>query len=143
MKSSLNLLLTLFLISLLPNNSIAMWAGMSDAELIEQSDLIVKATYIGSSTVILNKEKLHLGVLNIEDTLKGDKQDVVFIRLSLRPKNFPQRSDEINFKAGQKGLWFIEKDAQRDGVYEIKHPQRFLPEQQFKSRLPALFKLLD
>ena len=120
-----------------------MWAGISDSQLINESNLIVKATYIGATTIGIDQNKYHLGVLNIEDILKGDKQAVVFIHLPVRPKGFPQRSDEINFKKRQKGIWFLEKDLQHEGIYEINHPQRFIPETQYKNRLPALFKLLD
>ena len=136
------ILFSIFMIALLPIGSSAMWARMTDAELIKQSNLIVKATYIGSTTISVDKKKLHLGVLHIEDTLKGNQQGVVFIRLGSTTKGFPKKSDEISFKLNQKGMWFLEKNIEQEGVYIINRPDRFIPEEQFKNRLPALFKLL-
>jgi len=137
------ILLSIFLIALLPISSSAMWARMTDAELIKQSSLIAKASYIGANTITLNKKKYRLGILKIEDTLKGEQQEVVFIRLPIIRKGLPQRSDEIHFTPDQKGLWFLEKFIEQEGIYIINRPDRFIPEEQFKNRLPALFKLLD
>jgi len=137
------ILFSIFMIALLPIGSSAMWARMTDAELIKQSNIIIKATYIGSSTIRVNNKELHLGVLHIEETLKGNQQGVVFIRLGSTAKGFPKRSDEISFKLNQKGMWFLEKNIEQEGVYIINRLDRFIPEEQFKNRLPALFKLLD
>ena len=134
--------LGILLLALVPSSSYAMWAGIPDTQLVK-SPLIVKANYIGTTTLTLNKKQLQLGVLKVTETLKGNKQDVVLIRLRISPANSPRSSNEISFQLGQKGMWFLERDNQRKGVYEIKHPQRFIPEQQFKRRLPALLKLLD
>jgi len=135
--------LGILLLALLSTNAYAMWVGMSDAQLIKQSNLVVKATYIGATTLTLNKKKYHLGALSIEGTLKGDMQDVVFIRLSSRPKGSPKRSDEISFKPGQQGVWFLEKIIEQEGIYEINRPDRFIPAEQLKNRLPAILKLID
>lgn len=134
--------LGILLLVLVPSSSYAMWAGIPDTQLVK-SPLIVKARYIGTTTLTLNKKQLQLGVLKVTETLKGNKQDVVLIRLRISSANSPRSSNEISFQLGQKGMWFLERDNQRKGVYEIKHPQRFIPEQQFKKRLPALLKLLD
>ena len=136
-------LLGILFLMLLSSNSFAMWAGIPDAQLVKQSDLIIKARYIGATTLKLNKEQLHLGVLKVKDILKGSKREVVLIRNTPTPSGSARRSDEITFQTGQYGLWFLEKSTQHEGIYEIKHPQRFIPEQQFKNRLPALLKLLD
>jgi len=134
--------LGILLLALVSNSSYAMWAGIPDTQLVK-SQLIVKASYIGTTTLTLNEEQLQLGVLKVTETLKGNKQDVVLIRLRISPANSPRRSDEISFQLDQKGIWFLERDNQREGIYEIKHPQRFIPEQQFKSRLPTILKLLN
>jgi len=120
-----------------------MWAGISDSQLIKQSALIIEATFIGSSTIILNKEKLQLGALSVKTTFKGNKQELVFIKLSLSPEGYPRSSNKIRFQVGQKGLWFLENNNSYEGIYEIKLPQGFIPEQQLKNRLPALLKLLN
>ena len=134
--------LGILLLALVANSSYAMWAGIPDTQLVK-SPLIVKARYIGTTTLTLNKKQLQLGVLKITETLKGGKQDVVLIRLRISPANSPRNSNEISFQLNQKGMWFLERDNQRRGVYEIKHPLRFIPEQQFKNRLPSILKLLN
>jgi len=124
-------------------SSYGMWARMPDTQLISASSLIVKATYIGASTIIIDNKKYYIGVLKIEDTFKGDKQDVVFIRVSPLIKNKAQVSDGLDFKIGQKGIWFLENMLDQENIYAINRPDRFIPEQQFKERLPSLLKLLN
>ena len=135
--------LGILLLALVSNSSYAMWAGIPDAQLVKSSQLIVKASYLGRTTLTLNKEQLQLGVLKVTETLKGNKQNVVLIRLRISPANSPRSSNEISFQLDQKGMWFLERDNKMEGIYEIKHPQRFIPEQQFKRRLPTILKLLN
>ena len=134
--------LGILLLALVANSSYAMWAGIPDTQLVK-SPLIVKASYLGRTTLTLNKEQLQLGVLKVTETLKGNKQNVVLIRLRISPANSPRSSNEISFQLDQKGMWFLERDNKMEGIYEIKHPQRFIPEQQFKRRLPTILKLLN
>ena len=124
-------------------NTQAMSAGMSDESLIRHSQLIVKATYIGQSQVRLNEtgNVLTLGVLNVDDTLKGNKQEVIFIQLP--PVHGPHKSDDIVFRSGQYGLWFLKENRPQQNIYSIDHLQRFIPEKQFGNRIPSLLKLLD
>lgn len=120
----------------------AMWVRMTDADLVESSQLIVVATYTGRAEVTLEEggKVIYRGVLAVDDTLKGDRQDVVYIMLSL-PEGIPHKSDDIYFLAGQKGLWFLRKDSQREGVHLIDNPQRFIPERA-SDRIDSLIKLL-
>lgn len=120
-----------------------MWAGMTDAELVGASPLIVMATYIGSTQVTLqeNGPALHLGVLEVNDTLKGNPQELVFLQLPAS-SGLLHKSDDIFFRPGQKGLWFLKKDGPHQGIYKIDHPQRFIPEQQLGNRIKPLLKLL-
>lgn len=134
-------LIVLFLVILLPINSYGMWMGVSDAQLIQQSALIVKANYVGATTITVNKQALRLGVLSVKSTLKGNPQEVIFIQLTVTPKGFPQRSDDINFSVNQKGLWMLQKTT-LNGIYKVNTPQHFIPEQQLKTRLPLLLPLI-
>jgi hypothetical protein len=120
----------------------AMWVRMTDADLVESSQLIVVATYTGRAEVTLEEDGkvIYRGVLDVDDTLKGDRQDVVYIMLSL-PEGMPHKSDDVYFLAGQKGLWFLRKDSQHTGIYQIDNPQHFIPERA-KSRIDSLIKLL-
>jgi len=122
----------------------AMWAGMSDAELVEKSVLIVKATYIGSTQISVDKhgKVLKLGVLAVEETLKGDTQQMLLLHLPVLTGG-PQRSDAILFRPGQKGLWFLKKSGLYEGSYLVDHPQRFIPVHYMNRRIGTLRKLLE
>lgn len=121
----------------------AMWVWLTDAELVENSQLIVMATYIGRTEVTLEKggRVIYLGVLDVDDTLKGNRQEVVLLKLPL-PEGIPHKSDDIFFHSGQKGLWFLRKDSQQAGIYLIDNPQRFVPEKKDDNRIDSLLKLL-
>ena len=134
---------SLLLAYLIPIYGYGMWANMPDSELVKYSDTIVKAHYIGSETIELDARNYHLGVLQIEDVLKGNDEEIIFIRIPSQPKGFPQRSDSLHLTKGQKGLWFLQKDPEQRGIYIINRPDRFIPKSQFKNRLPAILKLLD
>lgn len=123
-------------------NAQAMWVRMTDAELVESSQLIVVATYTGRAEVTFEEggEVIYRGVLVVDDTLKGDRQDVVHILLSL-PEGIPHKSDDIYFHKGQKGLWFLRKDGQHTGIYLIDNPQRFIPARA-SGRIDSLIQLL-
>lgn len=121
----------------------AMWVRLTDAELVENTQLIVMATYIGRTEVNLEMggRVIYLGVLDVDDTLKGNRQEVVLIKLN-RPEGIPYKSDDIFFRPGQKGLWFLRKHSQQTGIYLIDNPQRFVPEKKLDSRIDSLLKLL-
>jgi len=121
----------------------AMWARMTDAELVESSQLIVMATYVGKADVALNVggEILHLGVLDVGNTLKGNQREVVFLQLP-RLEGVLRKSDDIFFHPGQKGLWFLREVSQQEGIYVIDNPQRFVPKETVDNRMDSLLKLL-
>lgn len=121
-----------------------MWAGMSDQELIDSSQLIVIATYIGSTDIsLLSDDKpQRIGILAIQETLKGSKQEVIFLYLS-PSYGGPQRSDEFGFQAGQKGLWFLQKNDKNQNTFTIKHPQRFIPGDELDKRIDPIRRLLQ
>lgn len=135
-------LVSLFLVLTGTDSAQAMWVRMTDADLVESSQLIVVATYTGRAEVSLGEDGkvIYRGMLDVDDTLKGDSQDVVYIKLSL-PEGIPHKSDDIYFLAGQKGLWFLRKDSQHTGIYLIDNPQRFIPERA-SGRIESLLNLL-
>ena len=136
--------LALLLAALTGTGSVqAMWAKMTDAEMVESSQLIVVATYIGKADVGLKVDDkiLHLGVLDVSNTLKGNQQEVVFLQLPQSTSIF-RRSDDIFFHPGQKGLWFLREVSQQKGIYVIDNPQRFVPEEKVDNRMDSLLKLL-
>jgi len=132
-----------FLISIL-STAYAIWAKkLSDTELIEQSDLIIAAELLGQTQVMINQVKLVLGVLKVEEVLKGDKNQTVLL-LALPSPEGPRKSDDIFYKKGQKGLWFLhERKAKGEaGIYLADGPQRFLPMKQAADRIKAIRKIM-
>jgi len=124
----------------------AMWVGMSDAELVKSSELIVTGSFIGNTSVYItaDNKNLNLGVLKVENTFKGQKSDIVLIRLPYQHRpGSPQKSDDLFYKAGQSGLWFLKADSHNKGIYLADHPQRFVPAMQLESKLQAIDKLLN
>ena len=127
-----------------PVHAQAMWAGMTDAQLVKHSELVVQATYLDNTQIRINEtdKTLNIGVLHVTDTLKGNKQAIILLHLPAL-QDGPRRSDEIFFRPGQKGLWFLNKAHQQNGLYKVEHPQRFIPEDRVKSRLESFRKLLE
>ncbi len=136
--------LALLLVALTGTGSVqAMWAKMTDAELVERSPLIVMATYIGKAEAGLkvNGEILHPGVLQVDRTLKGNQREVIFLQLP-QSESLIRKSDDIFFHPGQKGLWFLREVSPQKGIYKIDNPQRFVPEDKVDDRMDSLRKLL-
>lgn len=121
----------------------AMWARMTDAELVESSQLIVMATYRGraDANLQIDGKIMQLGVLDVDKTLKGNQRKIIYLHLP-QPEGFPHKSDDIFFHPGQKGLWFLREASPENAVYVIDHPQRFVPEDNVDIRLDSLNKLL-
>lgn len=137
-------LLALLLVALTGTGSVqAMWAKMTDAELVKSSQLIVMATYIGKADANLKVDGkiLHLAVLDVSSTLKGKHREDIFLQLP-RSENIFRKSDDIFFHPGQKGLWFLREVSQQKGIYLIDNPQRFVPEEKVDNMMGSLHKLL-
>ncbi len=124
-------------------NAQAMWTGMTDIELVKNSELIITGSFIGSTPVYItaDKKRLNLGVLKVEKTFKGKKSDIVLIRVTDQA-GLPQRSDILIYKTGQTGLWFLKEDRHNKGIYLVDHPQRFVPARLQERKLQAIDKLL-
>jgi hypothetical protein len=108
---------------------LAMWAKYSNADLIEKSELIVEARFMGTTEVLLPNQQhpLSLGVLQVSKVLKGKPQTEVVL-LALPSKSGLVSSTDIHYRQGQVGLWFLyQKSGGISGVYYADHPQRFLP----------------
>ncbi len=105
-----------------------MWARLTDAELIAKSDVIVMAELIGQTRVTLPPAQapVSLGVLQVEEVLKGDPHRSLLLLVLPSPKG-PQSSSDIFYRKGQRGLWFLRpRKAGAVGLYLADHPQRFL-----------------
>jgi hypothetical protein len=116
-----------------------MWERMSDAQLIERSDLVVTGTLIGHSAVRTSAEDLLLGVVQIDKVYKGAAETVALIVLP-RPDR-PISSSDVRFQIGQSGLWFLRlRKADERGIYLADHPQRFTASAQATTQIEALNK---
>lgn len=120
----------LVLTGLLPAlDTSAMWARLSDEELIEASSVVVKAEMTGITTVRFagTGKNLRLGVLQVEKTYKGSRQTV---RLLALPPEAPVSSTDIVYVPGQSGIWFLRESNTDTGIYMADNPQRFWPSEQ-------------
>ena len=122
----------------------AMWAKLTDTELVEQSDVIITAELTGHTQATINQVEFDVGVLKVEEVLKGDKNQAV-IHLALPSTEGPRKSDDIFYKEGQKGLWFLrEREAEGEsGIYLADHPQRFLSIEHAGDHIKAIRKILN
>lgn len=120
-----------------------MWARMSTSELVERSEIVLYGELIGHTKIALQhgQGKLFLGVLQVEEILKGDKNQTVIL-LVLPSKNGLVRSTDIFYKKGQKGLWFLRVRAGEEGVYLADHPQRFMPSGVAAKHLEEIRKII-
>ncbi len=105
----------------------AMFVKLSDAELIEQSGLIVVGELIGRASIGAAQQDgtQVLGVIRVEETFKGE-QGVAIVFLAL-PGRFMHSAD-FSYDDGQRGLWYLRlRHADEAGIYVADHPQRFVP----------------
>jgi hypothetical protein len=119
---------------LLPGNAaLAMWAGVSEAELIAHSHMIVVGTLVEKVHTRLgpNQSELEIGVLRVEQVLKpstdGGTSSVAFVLLALPRSGGFVSSASIQYSVGQQGLWFLAATTNPgSGLYNANHPQRFV-----------------
>lgn len=123
----------------------AMWAGLSDAELAAQSDLIVLGEIVGTRTTARpgGQAPLDAAVIRISGQLKGSGNPGEAL-LALPPAGAPRSSTDIFYRVGQKGLWFLRAHPGPglEGVYLADHPQRFIPAGQAE-KIEAFRRLLS
>jgi len=142
---STTMLVLLGLLFSIPGGAHAMWARFTDAELIARSEVIVMAELIGHTRVTLApaQASVTLGVLQVEEVLKGDAQQTLLL-LVLPSSEGPQVSTALFYHKGQRGLWFLRARAPGEvGLYLADHPQRFVSATDAADRLALLRKTLQ
>lgn len=108
----------------------AMWAELSRKQLVEQSDIIATGRLVAAVPFTLAAENVSvtLGVIALETVLKGEPGTMAALLLVPTPRPGIHSSDEIAYRVGQEGLWFLRLRAIGDkGIYLADHPQRFVP----------------
>ena len=113
-----------------------MFVKLTDEELVEQSELIVVGELIGRSSVGAAPDARMLGVIRIDDTLKGEASATVAF-LALPARMTLMKSDDIIHSDGQRGLWYL-RESEEHGVYLADHPQRFVPMDQASEQIDTL-----
>ncbi len=106
----------------------AMWAPLSDAELLRGADLIGLGQWLGQTQLQTGSQAalLDLGVLQFSELWKGPPG----LRLALvrsRSPLAPRSSSDLVFQPGQQGLWLLRLEPGAQGLYRCDHPQRFVP----------------
>ncbi len=121
----------------------AMWARLSDAQLVETSSMIVVGTFAKTSTVSSDGRTQTVGVIEIDTVLKGDLGTKT-IWLNVPQPGTPISSSDIVYRIGQKGLWFLRRLAPETiAIYAADHPQRFVPYANARPRIEAVRKFLE
>ena len=123
----------------------ALWARLSESELIDTSGLIVVGTLteITSETNPSDGQARSFGVIEIDRVLKGDPATKTARLNRPRPGAFISSSDII-YKVGQKGLWYLRLlEPQSAAVYAADHPQRFVPFADAGPHIEAVLEYLD
>lgn len=123
----------------------AMYARMTNAQLIAASDLIL----LGRLTGIEKKPDADgtgqrlVGVLQAEEILKGP-QRAGPVWLAVKQSGGLQSSSDIAFSTGQTGLWFLRRlPGGGHAIYAADHPQRFVPYPQAKEMARAVSDALN
>jgi hypothetical protein len=130
--------------SAFPLRSNAMFAPLTDRELLEGSSLIVEAEYLGKTEVRLDGQagSVWLGVLKVRAALKGNVPDGIVL-LAVPSGNQPVSSSDIQFRAGQTGLWLLKAKVDGPkGFYLADHPQRFIPSGTGQAKIDSLKRAL-
>ena len=140
-----------FCLLLSPYGASAIWAELTETQLIEESDLIVTGTMIGRTRLVVRSEKatsagsveLQVGVVQVETVFKGDPQQRVALLALPAPTPGIHNSDVMTYTAGQTGLWYFRLRSPGEiGIFLADHPQRFVTIEQAGDQLESLRNLV-
>lgn len=103
--------------------ALAMWARMSERELLDSSDLIVIGTFTGYETLQVDGAERRVGVIAVAEVLRGTAPGPE-LALSVPQPGDLVSSTTLVYPIGAEGLWFLRAAGV---VYAADHPQRFVP----------------
>ena len=120
-----------------------MWLKMSDAELLQRSDLIVLGTWQGPVTApaTAGAAAHRVGAVSVSEVLKGPAATRALVVIAAA--DAPRSSSELSYRVGEHGLWLLRKQPGGTAeLYLADHPQRFVPAVTESARLESLRELL-
>lgn len=119
-----------------------MWMKMSDAELLQRSDLIVIGTWLGSEPAAAGAASLHVAAVAVSEVWKGPAA-TTRVLVVVPPADAPRSSSDLHYRVGDRGLWLLRKRPGNEAdVYLADHPQRFIPSATEAARIEGLRELL-
>lgn len=126
--------------------ALAMWTQMSDAELLQRSELIVMGTWQGPTSapapVTPGTVMPNVGAVAVSEVLKGPVA-TTRVLLVMPAAGALRSSSDIQYGVGEHGLWLLRKQpGSAAELYLADHPQRFVPSATEAKRIEALRKLL-
>lgn len=135
--------LTLLWLVTVPIYGVAMFAQMSDEELIRRSDLIVVGEWVGQSPLRLpgSSQTLSVGAIRVTEVLKGPKEQGVALVITNSP-DAPRSNSDMRYQRGDRGLWLLRANPDGSGLYFADHPQRYQAEDSADERVKTLRQLI-
>ena len=121
-----------------------MWLKMSDAEVLQRSDLIVLGTWQGPVTApaTAGAAAHRVGAVSVSEVLKGPAATTRAL-VVIAAVDAPRSSSELSYCMGEHGLWLLRKQPGGPADhYLADHPQRFVPSATESARIKALRELL-
>lgn len=117
-----------FALSAVAGQAFAMWARMTEAELLQKSEWVVVGEWVGQAPAPSSDRAAgEIGVIAVSEVLKGRRDaSVAFVKLVGSKQ--PMSSSDLRFQRGDRGVWFLRLSAGNEplGPYVVDHPQRFL-----------------
>lgn len=121
--------------------SSAMFAKLSQKDLVESSELIVTGT-LAQVEMTSGSAPRRVGTLDIINVLKG-APDLEEARLLLPEGAGLRSSSDIDYATGSTGLWFLRAaDPEAPELYAADSPQRFIPESEVATVLKSIASYL-
>ena len=115
-------------LSVVAGQAYAMWARMTEAELLQKSEWVVVGAWVGQAPAPSSERAAgEIGVIAVSEVLKGRRDaSVAFVKLVGSKQ--PISSSDLRFQRGDRGVWFLRLSAGNEplGPYVVDHPQRFL-----------------
>jgi hypothetical protein len=129
----------------LGGGALAMWVTMSDAELLQRSDLIVLGTWQGLALPHGGGPAgmSNVGVVAVSEVLKGPATTTRAL-VVVPATDAPRSSSDLHYRIGDMGLWLLRKrPGDHADLYLADHPQRFVAAASNAARIEALRQLLS